>query len=265
MRSIRGGSGLGDALYVQSVARHLVEQGEELEICSDWPDVFRPLADRVTVSPFRRDRVDVLAHYTRRRERRDTDQFVDCCMEAGVGPKVEMRLDWTVQDPEFVAPFEEFAPIVLVALPRVPMDRTDKFSLPLIPDWNVVQRAIDLLVGRAFIVQVGKGDALHRFSGIDLDLANRTSVADLLDVASIANAFLGYCSFMVPLAESFGRPGLFVWSRRGLTAGGWIGGLTPQKVLHGDRSRFVIDDCGDADLEREVGALLGPDADSLGL
>jgi hypothetical protein len=68
-------------------------------------------------------------------------------------------------------------------------------------------------------------------------------VRDLLDVASVADGFLGYCSFMVPLAESFSKPALFVWSHRGLRAPqAYVRQITPQKILHRDTSHFVMDD-----------------------
>ena len=76
--------------------------------------------------------------------------------------------------------------------------------------------AIDALKGMAFLIQIGSGEPLFRFTGIDLDLTDQTSVCDVLDLASVADALLGYCSFFVPLAESFRKPALLVWSRAGL-------------------------------------------------
>lgn len=259
MISIRAGSGLGDSLYLQGVARHLVRQGARIEVCSDWPDIFRPLADKVRMSPFRRRPVDRIAHYTGRRRVAGTDQFRDCCISAGILEPVELRLDWRVGNRQ---PLNELLahgrPIVLVQLPREPMARGDGYAMELLPDCRVLQRAIDLLRGRALLVQVGKGQPLHRFDGIDVDLAGLTTISGLLDVASVATAFLGYCSFMVPLAESFGRPGLFIWSRRGLgSRNEVISGLTPTKVLHGAASRAVVDDCDDDELAGAVDALLG--------
>ena len=50
MKTIRGGRGLGDALYVQGVVRHLVGLGQRLAVRSDWPEVFRP--ERVIFEAF---------------------------------------------------------------------------------------------------------------------------------------------------------------------------------------------------------------------
>lgn len=260
MISIRGGSGLGDALYVQAVARHLVKQGQRVEACvhAKWAPVFRPLGDKVTVSPFRRERIDVLAHYSTRRRNRETDQFQDCCVSAGVGMDVELRLDWKAAPGPLLVRVRAYRqPIVLLQLPRLPMDRTDGYGDELLPDFAVLQRAIDHLRQRgALIVQVGAGEPLHRFEGIDLDLANATSVAELIDVASVADACLGYVSFLLPLSESLSKPALFVWSRRGLASKNEIiAWLTPKKVLHGPLARAVIDDCSEGELTGAVDAL----------
>jgi hypothetical protein len=113
----------------------------------------------------------------------------------------------------------------------------------LLPDCNVIQGAIDALKPHATIVQIGKGDALHRFTGLDLDLANATSVSDLLDVAAAADGFLGYVSFIVPLAESLGKPALMVWARAGLESRHeFVRQITPEKIFHRATSHAVIDD-----------------------
>lgn len=256
MIAVRAGMGLGDSLYLQSVVRHLILQGHRVEACSKWPDVFRPLGDRVKVSPFRRDHIDRLAHYAQRKAQ-PTDQFRDCCIQAGILEPVELRLDWqrTGSLAGEVIAAAGGRPLVLVQLPRFPMDRRDGYGIELLPDCRVIQRAIDLIGRRAFTVQVGSGAPLYRFGGLDLDLAGGTTVADLLDLASAAAGFLGYVSYFVPLAESFSRPAMFVWSRRGLQSKtDYIRTITPQKILHRGSSRWVMDDCAEATLAEAVNA-----------
>jgi hypothetical protein len=261
--ALRAGFGLGDSLYLQSIARHLCESGQRVEVCSAWPDVFRPLtlAGRILLSPFRRERIDRVAHYTSRKQVAGTSQFEDSCIAAGISGPVDLRLDWTLVNPAAVAPLRRTAlPVVLVQLPRAPMGRTDGFGAELLPDCRVIQRTIDMLEGKAFRVQIGSGAPLYHFTGIDLDLANKTSVCDLIDIASVAGGFLGYCSFIVPLAESLGKPALLVWSRRGLNSqaprGEFIRSITPEKVLHRATSRAAMDDCSRAELARAAHDLL---------
>jgi hypothetical protein len=252
---MRGGAGLGDALYVQAVARHLRAQGKSLTIFSDWPDVFLPLLPQVNCAPFRRSGVDLLAHYSPRKGM-STKQFEDCCIQAGVKLPVELRLDWSVTDPALVTKVTSEAggrPIVCLQLPRAPMGRTDGFGAELLPDCRVIQRIVDRIASWAFIVQVGSGAPLFRFSGVHLDLADRTTVRQMLDVASIADGFLGYVSFFVPLAESFDRPALLVWSEAGLKSPRpFIRQITPEKVLFRETSRWVLDTWPAEAIERVV-------------
>lgn len=258
MNAIRGGSGLGDSIYVAAVVRHLLARGHgPLEVCSDYPDVFRQLP--VTVSPFRRDRIRYLAHYSARKAL-DTKQWQDICITAGLERDAELRLDWKVGSAHLIAQLRELAagrPIVLVQLPRAPMGRVDGFGMELLPDCRVLQGAIDALQGRALVVQIGAGPALFDFTGIDVDLAGATTVTELLDLACAADALLGYVSFLVPLAEVFDKRALLVWSRRGLRSRtSYVRQITPAKVLSKATSRHVVDDCTAAELREAVDALL---------
>lgn len=256
--AIRGGAGLGDALYLQAIARHLVKQGNRVEACCKWPDVFRPLGDRVVVSPFRRERIDRLAHYSMRRGFPETDQFTDCCIQAGLaGDAVDLRIDWApLNRDERLA--RSGKPIVVVKMPQPPFDRMDGYGKEFAPDFRAVQRVLDAIGERAVLVQIGRGRPAFRYRGIHVDLVNATSVIDILDLASVAGGFIGQCSFLVPLAESFGKPALFVWSRQGLqSSNDVIKRLTPRKVLHRPGlSRVIVDDCSDAELSGAVDAFL---------
>lgn len=267
MRSIRSGKGIGDNLYLQSVVRHLVAGGERIEVCTPWPDLFRPLRDRISLSPFRRDKVDLVSHYTKRKKVSGTDQFQDCCINVGIKGPVDLRLDWIPQNLALIDHLGSAGkPVIIVQLPREPFGRSDGYGMDLLPDCKTIQRAIDAMAGRAHIVQIGSGKALHKFNGIDLDLVDRTSVSDLIDVASAADGCLGYCSFMVPLAETFSKPALLVWSRKGLRSRTeYIRTITPEKILHRASSRFVVDDCSDQEIAEAADALLDQAGDTRAL
>lgn len=243
MKSIRCGRGLGDSIYLQSIARHLAERGEQLVALTDYPDLFRPLEGRVGVAPFTRLNVDIVAHYVTRKGFPGSDQFEDACRAAGIRGPVELTLGWQPRNHELIRRVRASGrPVVCVQLPRAPMGRTDGFGKELLPNCSVLQHLITQLRTEAFIVQVGSGEPLHRFEGIDLDLAGQTSVADLLDVVSASDGCLGYVSFIVPLAEALQKPALLVWSHKGLRAPQrFIRQITPQKVLHRKSSLHVVD------------------------
>lgn len=259
MRTIRGGKGLGDALYVQAVARHIVAGGERLRVATAWPDVYAPLGDRVECVEFRKTDIQILAHYALRKGFR-TDQFTDVCLQSGLPGAVELRLDWAIRDAALVHALRREAagrPICLVQLPRVPMDRKDGFGAELLPDGRALQRAVDVLRGRALLVQVGAGRALYRLSGLDVDLAGQTSVTQLLDVAAACDGALGYVSFMLPLCESLGKAIMLVWSRRGLKSPvGFVRQITPDKTIHRKNLARVVLDGERDDVEGAASAFL---------
>lgn len=237
---------------MQSVVRHLLKHGHErMKVRADFPDVFRPLGDRVIVEPFSKTGVDLLAHYSIRKSHGGSTQFQDCCTSAGIHSPAELRLDWEPTAPPLVS-----GRVALVQLPRAPMGRTDGFGAELLPDCRAIQEAIDELRKSCTVVQVGAGESLHRFKRVDVDLSNQTTVAQLIDLAHASVCMLGYCSFFVPLAESLDKPALFVWSKRGLRAPHpFISSITPRKIIHKPSSAWLMDDA-QSDAIREAANVL---------
>lgn len=262
MKTIRGGRGLGDSLYLQAVVRHLVETTDQpYEVASDFPDVFAPLGRKVRVVPFYRVGLNIIAHYVARKSIAGTTQFEDMCLAAGIRKPVDLRLDWQPRDPAGVEHLLAAGkPVVCVQLPRSPMGRTDGFGEEILPNCVAIQHALEALKARATVVQIGSGRPLYAFREvIDFDLANKTSLSQLLDVASIASAFIGYPSFIVPLAECFNRRSLIVWSQRGLKSStAFVRQITPEKLLHKKTSAYMLDTANHEEIERHVDALLQP-------
>jgi hypothetical protein len=250
-RTIRSGRGLGDSIYLASIVRHIGP--EKLHVFSDYPELF----GGAKVSPHAR-KASIVAHYVSRKGITQTDQFQDMCISAGLKKACELRLDWktsqqTIDD--MIGPTDR--PILCVQLPRSPMGRTDGFGASLLPDCRAIQRAINMVRGRALVVQIGAGDPLFKFSGIDIDLANKTNISQLLDIASVSSAFLGYVSFVIPLAESFNKPALIIWSKKGMRSSDpFIARITPKKIIHKPIICAAIDDCKDDELESRVNEIL---------
>lgn len=261
MPAIRGGAGLGDSLYVAALCRHLLTHGRgPLEVCTSYPGLFAQL--RVRTVEFRKTNIDILAHYSRRKNY-PTTQWQDICTEAGESDSVPLHLDWERNPSPLCDELLERAagrPIVLVQMPRAPMGRTDGFGHELLPDCSKIQHAINALRDRALLVQIGHGRPLFRFQGLDVDLAGRTTQSGLLDVATIAHGVLGYVSYIVPLAEVFGKRGLLVWSRRGLKSSTpYIRQITPAKIIHHkDHLQYAHDDCDIVTLGTAVEHFLRP-------
>lgn len=245
-KTIRCGRGLGDALYLQGVVRHLVEEeGANLHVLTDWPEVFKPLEGRVQIMPFTRNNVDIIAHYTLRKHYKSTTQFKDCCVQAGITKNIDFRLDWKPTKKHIINTIKAQAgdrKILLVEMVREPMNRADGFAMELLPKFEVMQATLDRLKEHYFTVLVGKGKSKYEYTGIDLDLRDKTDTEDLINAASIADALFGYCSFFVPLAESLDKKAMFVWSKKGLNSmEQFIRTITPQKILHKKSSHHIVD------------------------
>ena len=244
MIRIRGGSGLGDSIYLRPVVDHFIRCGESVTVNSNHPEVF--IGSCAKVMPFSRD-AGVIAHYAGDRGKARTTQFEDLCLRAGVG-KIPYRMDWTVRNPGFVDVLRAQAagrPLVLAHGGREPFGRSDGLGLPLIPEQRVFDNVLAQL-SDCFTVGIGKAPQIYPVK-VDSELNGNTSVSDLLDLGKSCDAVVAQVSFCVPLAEIFDKPFLGVWAAKGLTVGGSTPGrvvirqITPQKVLSKPSSRHVID------------------------
>jgi len=254
MIRVRGGAGIGDALYVRAAVEIMLRAGEQVTVCNDYPEVFLGLP--VKVEPFRRMHIDRLAHYSTRKKCTETTQWADVCIAAEI-PVEPMRLTWECQNPTLIKEMRRFAagkPLVLVHGGRTPMGRTDGFGAELLPR----KRGFDLVLREfadCYTVRIGKGASLYSLD-VSLDLTGCTTVTDLLDLAQACDGIVGQCSYAVPLAEGFDKPLMAVWSDKGMREGRsmYIRQITPHKILSKDTSMFVVDTWSDEQIRDEVRA-----------
>lgn len=264
IKRIRAGSGLGDTIYLQSIVRYFLEQGEKLEVCADFSAVFLPLLkkypNQISISPFTRSNIQIIAHYTQRRGKYGTDQYQDMYIQAGIKEHVDQRIDWEVQNTDLEYRINKEAKgkkKVFVMLPRSPMDRKDGFGKELIPDWSLIDKILDRQ--DLFKIQVGVGEPLYKYKNIDMDLTGKTNVRDVMDLGAICDLFIGPCSFAIPLSESFMKKSLLVWSPKVHAAKeAFIRSVTPENVLHrnkkqyGGTSLFIYDNWDWSRIEKAV-------------
>jgi len=256
-KRIRAGGGLGDSLYLQSIVRHLVGKGENLEVCTNWNDVFLPLADKVKLSPFSRENIQIIAHYTQRKNL-PTKQFDDSCFQAGIKDKVELKLDWSPVSNKFTDIVSGcIKPTLAVLTYREPMGRSDGFAEDLLPCPEQMNKIISDLKEKYTIIEIGQGDPKFKYDGIDLNFTNRTSVSEMIDVVASVDAIFGYCSFLVPLAESLNKKSLFCWSHKGLRSKTtYINTITPEKILYKKSSEYIVDSWNSAVIKERVNAFM---------
>lgn len=239
MKRIRGGRGLGDAIYLRPITEHFVRAGDPVTVLSDYADVF--IGSGAAVEPFNRNAGNVVAHYVQGKATAGTTQWQDVCRSAGVA--VPLRFNWNVRNVDLVTRLAREAagrPIVLVHGGRAPMGRTDGFGMELLPKQAAFEAALDELAG-CFLVQVGKAEQIYKLRA-HVDLNGTTSVSDLLDIAVACEGVVAQCSFAIPLAEVFDKPLLAIWSARARRSPQeFVRLTTPQKVLSGPRDNYVVD------------------------
>lgn len=239
MNKIRGGRGLGDALYIRPIAEALVKSGGPVVALSDYADVFNGSGARV--EPFNRNGGNIIAHYVHGKQNPHTTQWQDVCRSAGI--TVPLRFEWKTRTTVLLDGLREQAagrPIIIVHGGRAPMDRMDGFGMELLPEKSAFHAALNAL-DDCYLVQVGKAPQIYPLP-THVDLNGSTSVADLLDIASICDGIVAQCSFAIPLAEVFDKPLLAIWSAKAAkSATEFIALTTPKKVLSSPRDTYVMD------------------------
>lgn len=239
---IRSGRGIGDSLYLRPIAEHLASEGHKVCALSDYPEIFD--GSGLAVAPFSRTKSTHVAHYTDTMEDQRTTQYRAMLRKAGITAEVPLRFAWTIKNTELAYRILNAAggrPVVLVHGGRIPMERKDGFSLDLIPKHGHFSYTLNQML-ECYLVRIGKATNLYGLP-VNEDLTGKTSVSDLLDLASVSWGVVAQCSFAVPLAEVFNKPLLGVWSARGLVSKiVYLRTITPAKVLTSPRSSYVVDD-----------------------
>lgn len=250
---IRGGSGLGDSLYVRPIAEHFAAKGEQVVALTNYPDIY--LGSGIATEPFSRTNCQVIAHYVNGKSKTDTTQWQDVCTAAGVA--VSMRFDWNVRNQGLVERVKRAAKgrsIILAHGGRPPMGRSDGFAMELLPQQGAFNAALNSM-SDCLVVAIGGSDGVCYPLPVELDLTGKTTVADMLDLAWISAGMVAQCSFAIPMAECFDKPLLAVWSVRAQSSNqAYIKTITPQKVLSKPTSKWVMDDWGQARINEAVDA-----------
>ena len=259
---IRSGRGLGDALYLQSIVRYLVRRGETLEVCTDYPELYR-FRGMVRFAAWSRQ-VHYTCHYTRQKGDERTTQFVDMHRNIGIKGPVPLHLDWIVQNPKLVEGIRQLAgarPVLFVHGGREAFGRSDGFGRALLPDAEAFRGVLAKLRERFFTVYVGNGKRLFEVE-TDLDLNGKTSITDLIDIAyAAADAFFAQASFAIPLAESFDKRILVMFAARGFKSHHQaVRTITPKKLLHKMSSTYNIDNWDYARTQNSIDQFCEPRA-----
>jgi len=238
---IRGGSGLGDSVYIRPVAEYFIQQGIDVTVMSNYGPLFD--GSGASVKPFKKYDIDVIAHYASHRRRQETNQFQDVCETAGI-PQIPLTFSWTVSDQQKIDAIRELAAgrkIILVHGGREPLGRGDGLGLDMMPRQQAYQRLLDELAD-CFTVRIGMGKHFYNLQ-TSIDLVDKTGIAELVDLFRVCDGVVTQCGNPIPLAECFDKPVLVLFGAAGLNSGHPIIRLvTPAKVLCKPSSTYAVDD-----------------------
>jgi hypothetical protein len=245
---IRCGRGLGDSIYLRSIADHFAKEGP-VTVLSGYPDVF--IGSGATVAPFTRAVPCVAVHYTHRMDVAET-QWQSVKKTARAPADLPLSFAWAVRNSDLVRSIRQSAngrPIIVVHGGRMPMQRGDGWASDMMPKREAFLAALEGL-SDCYTVRVGNDPNAYPLP-VDCDMNGGTSVSDLIDIFHACDAVIAQCSFAVPLAEAFGKPLLAIWSAKGLVSREpHLRKVTPKKVLtERAGSRYVIDDQPDDEIE----------------
>lgn len=259
MKRLRGGSGLGDSVYLRPIVDYLIRSGERVTVRSGFPDVF--IGSRATVEPFSRANIDILAHYSTERQNQRSTQYADMLRCAKL-PEIPLKFDWTVRNQPLVDRVRFAAgnrPVVIVHGGRAPFGRSDGLGIEILPQRAAFDAALQALED-CFTVRIGQG-VRHYNLASSMDLYDQTRVSDLLDLVVSCDAVVTQCGYPIPMAECFGKPLLAIWSARGLASSNpVIASVTPAKILSAPVSHYVMDDWPKEDIKDFARAALMDEA-----
>ena len=251
---IRGPSGLGDAIYVNPIAQAFSRMYDKVLVRTKYPEVFK-YCKKVETVPFKKGGADKEFNYGgKRREDQSTSQWQDLLITSGLSMNTPYVIEWRLTNRQLEKMINDNAEnkkILIMSSPHVPFARLDKFGLELIPNWKKFIPLLEYAKDNGyFIIQAGKGKCLWDYGKlIDIDLTNKTTVCDIMDLGIIGDVFLGQPGFIVPLAEGNGKNLYLIFSRRGLNCNTeFLKNITGKKVCSTRRGFWGVDDFTDEKL-----------------
>lgn len=235
MIHLNASKGLGDALYLRAVALHLLRRGELLTLYSKWPDAFADLA--VTVLPRSecegRDDLRNVLYSLSRDDPHGKSNFEAACEKAGIAEPVDLRLDWTVKNPDLIERItEQAAGRKIFVYQPLKFARNNEQRL-LRPQREPYNRFI-ANHREHFRIRLGEPPYVDadRSAPCEMDLLGNSTIHDAFDIGTIGDLFFGESCFIPMLGEASGKRFAIMFTRQALKSDGRIRNVTPARLFH---------------------------------
>jgi hypothetical protein len=144
-----------------------------------------------------------------------------------------------------------------VTAPFKPFGREDNWGKEMTVDFTCMDRLITAKKDDYFFIQTCKDDPIYKLKHIDFNLSRKTTVSDLIDIASLSSVLIGQVGHCLPLAECLNKPALIFFSANGLKCGNkFLESITPEKVIHKKNMiKYIIDNWSEAKIGTEFESL----------
>lgn len=220
MINLNGSKGLGDALYVRAVARHLLwKENKEVTVFTRWPEVFRDLPLKVKALGDLTGQEDihpvVYCSHCRVQQPASLDFFTLACRQAGIVDEVDLFIDWKVKNKRLVESIRLAARGRRIFVYQSPKKANGPEQEVLRPRREAFNRYIENHKD-CYRVRLGHPSAVEddKDAPLDMDLFGKISVSDALDVGASADLLFSDPSFITVMAESMGKRFTAMLSRR---------------------------------------------------
>lgn len=257
----RSAAGFGDSFYSVCILEHLLKRFPQIVIRTRHPSLFAHLPGVIT-ERWHKGNEDLAIHYNGRKSCADTNIWQDLLMGAGIDIITPFKIAWKPKErvhiDKIAAMNTQKKKVCVVGSPHTPFARNDGYGLDLRPKWEIFDKIIRAFQDKLFFVQIGLKREQYEIKGIDLDLVGKTSDCDTLDIATVADCFIGQNGYIIPLAESQSKPLFVVYSRKGLQSGDpLISNTKPEKILSKPTSGWAVDDEPIADILAKAKGVFG--------
>jgi hypothetical protein len=259
-KKIKCASGFGDSLYMYPIVKYLIESGQEesIIVMTDYADIYKcaSFKDKLSFVKHSKDMAQYKISYCGNKYKLGTSQFQDVCLAAGVPTHTDFTIDWKIRNTELINNIRKLSSnkkkVCFISAPFKPFGRVDEFGKEL----TINYKRMDDLIARNkddyFFIQVCKNIPEYQLNNIDLNLAGKTSISDVLDIMSISDRSMGQIGHILPLSEVFDTKCLLFFSRKGLQCENrFISSIKYEKVVHKKCIvNYCVDDYSDVEIDR---------------
>lgn len=232
--------GLGDAIYLRAIVFYLLGLKEQVTVYTPWPMVFDDLP--VTVRSMREmDEAKDLrpVAYSRKGSGPvldlSLDQFRRGCLRAGFPDFIGLQMFWKVRNKALLKDIRNKAKGRKIFIYQPVKLSNNPYQEVLRPDVKAFNGFVDKHKDY-FRIKIGSLAYLAADSAkapCDLDLIGQTSVHDVFDLASIADAIFCEPCFLVVLAEAMDKPFTCMFARKGLESDmDTVSDITPARIFN---------------------------------